>query len=92
MADSTVHLYVTEELINEIGKEKKVDCQNFIKAIKRSVGERGICQKALDSWENWKYRRSKQGLSPLILAIYLYLYLPQELRRKNFLKMLIILV
>ncbi|MGB3693687.1 MAG: hypothetical protein WA999_13245, partial [Spirulinaceae cyanobacterium] len=70
MADSTVHLYVTEELINNLGKskEKKVDCQNFIKAIKRSVGETrgGICQKALDTWDNWKYKQSRRNYPPYI--------------------------
>ncbi len=66
MPDSTVHLYVTEELINDLGKEQEVDCQNFIKTIKRSVGERGICQKALDSWDDWKYRQSRRGYPPYI--------------------------
>ena len=68
MDSRIVHLYVTEELINDLGKEQKVDSQHFVKAVKKSVGEMrgGLCQKALDNWDNWQYRQSRRGYPPYI--------------------------
>jgi hypothetical protein len=59
MAGRPVHLYVTEELIAELGQASNADLQNFIKAVKTGpvgVTGKGICQRALASLEYWKYR------------------------------------
>ncbi|MCP2730218.1 hypothetical protein [Limnofasciculus baicalensis] len=68
MADFPVYLYVTEDLITAIGKSKGVDCQDFINAVKTSVGitRNGICQKGLQTMEEWKYRQQRQGYPPYI--------------------------
>jgi hypothetical protein len=73
-AGCTVSLYVTEELINSLGISEKVDYQDFIKAIRNSVGmtKNGICQKAVQTMENWKSRYGRQGYPPYIayLAVF----------------------
>lgn len=59
MADSTVHLYVTEKLITDIGQERGVDLSDFIAAIKTGppgVTRQGLCVKALQSRDNWQQR------------------------------------
>ena len=64
MADRTVYLYVTEKLITELGQPNGVDLQDFIKAVKTGfvgVSGKGICQRALQSMEEWKYRHGRQG-------------------------------
>ncbi|MBW4496742.1 MAG: hypothetical protein KME26_27430 [Oscillatoria princeps RMCB-10] len=59
MAGRAVHLYVTEDLINELGRRDGVDKQDFIEAVKGGPPwvtghKQGICQKALQSMENWR--------------------------------------
>ncbi|MEA5468506.1 hypothetical protein [Spirulina sp. 06S082] len=54
-----VYLYVTESLINELGSDRGGDLQDFIKTLNTGVPwvtrhNQGICQKALQSWENWR--------------------------------------
>ena len=68
MADNRVYLYVTEDIISSIGKDKGVDFQDFINAVKTSVGmtKNGICQKAWRTMEEWKYRQKRQGYPPYI--------------------------
>lgn len=64
MAGSTVYLYVTEELIIELGQTRGADLADFIKAVKTGpvgVQGKGICQKALQSMDYWKYRRGRKG-------------------------------
>ncbi|MBD1937660.1 hypothetical protein [Microcoleus sp. FACHB-68] len=64
MAGSTVYLYVTEELIIELGQTRGADLADFIKAVKTGpigVHGKGICQKALQSMNDWKYRRGRKG-------------------------------
>ncbi|MEG4916248.1 hypothetical protein [Microcoleus sp. B7-D4] len=60
MAGSTVHLYVTEKLITDIGQERGVDFSDFIAAIKTGhfgVTRQGLCVKALQSRDNWQQRQ-----------------------------------
>ena len=68
MAESPVYLYVTDELITTIGESKGIDCQDFINAVKTSVGmtRNGICQKVLRTMEDWQYRQQRQGYPPYI--------------------------
>ena len=59
MAGSTVHLYVTEKLITDIGQERGADFSDFIAAIKTGppgVTRQGLCVKALQSRDNWQQR------------------------------------
>ncbi|MEG4842340.1 hypothetical protein [Microcoleus sp. B9-D4] len=59
MAGSTVHLYVTEKLITDIGQARGVDFSDFIAAIKTGppgVTRQGLCVKALQSRDNWQQR------------------------------------
>src|SRR5919202_3026367 len=71
MAGRTVYLYVTEELIEELGQASGAGLQDFIKAVKTGLvrGERkGICQKALHSLEYWRHNR-KYSHNPYPLYI-----------------------
>ncbi len=64
MAGRSVHLYVTEELITDIGQNYGADFSDFIKAVKTGpIGAqgKGICQKALQSMDDWKYRHGQKG-------------------------------
>ena len=59
MAGRSVHLYVTEELITDIGQESGADFSDFIAAIKtgpHGVTRQGLCVKALQSRDNWQQR------------------------------------
>ena len=77
MAGRTVYLYVTEELIEELGQASGAGLQDFIKAVKTGLvrGERkGICQKALHCLEYWQHNR-KYSHNPYPLYIgYLALF------------------
>ncbi len=68
IAGSTVYLHVTENLINSLGEFEGVDYQDFIKAVKNSAGitKNGVCQKALQTMEDWKWRCGRQGYPPYI--------------------------
>ena len=60
MAGRPVHLFVTEELIEELGTETGDGLQDFILAIKSGppwATRQGLCQKAHQSLENWRARR-----------------------------------
>ncbi|WP_377477329.1 MAG: hypothetical protein P2A85_02495 [Microcoleus anatoxicus] len=59
MAGRSVHLYVTEELITDIGQESGADLPDFIEAIKTGppwVKRQGLCVKALETQDNWRPR------------------------------------
>ncbi len=78
MAGRRVHLYVTEELIEELGQASgNTNLQDFIKAVKTGLdrGEaKGICQKALHCREYWQHNR-KYSHNPYPLYIgYLALF------------------
>lgn len=56
MAGRSVHLYVTEELITDIGQESGADFSDFIEAIKIGLPgakRKGLCVKAWETQENW---------------------------------------
>lgn len=56
MAGRSVHLYVTEELITDIGQNYCADFSDFIEAIKTGLPgakRKGLCVKALETQENW---------------------------------------
>lgn len=75
MAGRSVHLYVTEELITDIGQNYGADLPDFIKAVKAGpigVQGKGICEKALQSMDDWKYRHGQKGY-PLYIG-YLALF------------------
>ncbi|MEG3849322.1 hypothetical protein QT971_09900 [Microcoleus sp. herbarium19] len=57
MAGRSVHLYVTEELITDIGQESGADFSDFIEAIKTGLPgakRKGLCVKAWETQENWR--------------------------------------
>jgi hypothetical protein len=67
MAGRSIHLYVTEELITDIGQNYGADLSDFIKAVKTGpigVQGKGICQKALQSMKYWKNRQEQEGYPP----------------------------
>ena len=75
MAGRSVHLYVTEELMTDIGQNYGADLPDFIKAVKAGpigVQGKGICEKALQSMDDWKYRHGQKGY-PLYIG-YLALF------------------
>ena len=56
MAGRSVHLYVTEELITDIGQNYGADFLDFIEAIKIGLPgakRKGLCVKAWETQENW---------------------------------------
>lgn len=56
MAGRSVHLYVTEELITDIGQNYGADFSDFIEAIKTGLPgakRKGLCVKAWETQENW---------------------------------------
>jgi len=60
MAGSTVHLYVTEETIAELGQDSGADFLDFIESVKLGptwVTRQGLCMKALQSLTDWRQRR-----------------------------------
>ncbi|QJB29379.1 hypothetical protein [Limnospira fusiformis] len=72
-ANRRVYLYVTKDLIEEIGNPDGID--DFIKAIKSNdMGTRNgnICTNAKRTWEYWKYKEGGRGY-PRYLA-YLALF------------------
>jgi hypothetical protein len=77
MAGRRVHLYVTEELINELGQASGANLQDFINAVTTGLnrGEiKGICQKALYCLKYWRHNR-KYSHNPYPLYIgYLALF------------------
>lgn len=57
MAGRSVHLYVTEELITDIGQNYGADFSDFIEAIKTGLPgakRKGLCVKAWETQENWR--------------------------------------
>lgn len=65
MAGRTVCLYVTEELINFLGESEKLNCQDFIQAVKNTIGINGICKKALASLRDSRWYE-RQDYPPYI--------------------------
>ncbi|WP_341731446.1 hypothetical protein [Microcoleus sp. EPA2] len=57
MAGRSVHLYVTEELIEHIGQESGANFSDFIEALKIGLPgakRKGLCVKAWETQENWR--------------------------------------
>lgn len=68
-AGRSVHLYVTEEIITELGQNYGAALPDFIKAVKTgfiAVQGKGICEKALQSMDYWKERQKQEGYPPYI--------------------------
>ncbi len=62
MEGRTVFLYVTEELLNDLGRPFNEGMLEFLKAVKQGppwVTRQGICQKALQSMIKWHSRKSE---------------------------------
>lgn len=55
-AGQSVYLYVTEQLIAQLGQEEGVGVADFIRAAKNEYPGKNICQQALKSKEYWEYR------------------------------------
>jgi hypothetical protein len=75
IAGGRVHLYVTKELIAKLGYDRGGGLPDFIKAVKTGpvgVTGKGICQKALQCLDYWKYQRGRRGY-PLYIG-YLALF------------------
>jgi len=54
-----VLLYVNNEIITKLGEKPGDDVNDFINAVKEGppwVSRRSICQKALQTYENWRFR------------------------------------
>jgi hypothetical protein len=77
MMGRRVYLYVTEELIEELGQASGAGLQDFINAVKTGLdrgGIKGICQKALHCLKYWRHNR-KYSHNPYPLYIgYLALF------------------
>ena len=85
MAGRSVHLCVTEELLRNIGQNYSADLADFIKAVKTGIiglPGKGICQKALQSMDYWKYRHRQKGY-PLYVG-YLALFVLAADIEENF--------
>ncbi|NTW21565.1 MAG: hypothetical protein HGA42_19220 [Nostocales cyanobacterium W4_Combined_metabat2_030] len=53
-----VYLYVSKDLLNDLGRPHGVNWEDFIKAVKKGsleVEGKGICEKALETFDKWKY-------------------------------------
>lgn len=62
MAGRRVHLFVTEDLINEIGGLDRLGVPDFVEAVKTGppgVKPRGVCQMAVQTLRNWQRERSR---------------------------------
>jgi len=62
MAGKEVLLYVTEDVLNQVGRDAGEDSHDFIRCIKEGPSDsvrQGICQKALWCYEDW--RSTRQG-------------------------------
>lgn len=73
MASRSVYLYVTEELVSELGKRFDGTVADFVSAVKEGpswVTREGLCQRALQACENWRTR----GLTYPPYALYLALF------------------
>lgn len=73
MAGREVLLYVTEEIINDLGSETGENIEDFIKCVKAGpdwATREGICQKALQCYEEWKDIR--QGYPQYIAYLALF--------------------
>lgn len=58
-ADKEVLLYINDEVINSLGKPFKVGVEDFIKAVKCGPSwstRTGFCQKALQAYEDWRFK------------------------------------
>ena len=59
MADKRVYLFVTKQLISDIGSRNDADLKNFIDSVKEGppwTTRSGLCQKALQSYIDWRER------------------------------------
>ncbi len=72
-----VFFYVTDDVLNEIGAQANVDKDDFLAAVK--VGPpwntrlgRGICQQALQTFENWRDRHSEYPPYLCYLALFVW--------------------
>lgn len=73
MAGREVLLYVTEEIINNLGSATGENIEDFIKCVKAGpdwATREGICQKALQCYEEWKDIR--QGYPQYIAYLALF--------------------
>jgi hypothetical protein len=60
MAGRPVHLYVTEDLLTELGKLIGLAPQSFVQAVKAGppwATRQGLCQRALQSLAGWRSRQ-----------------------------------
>lgn len=60
MAGSIVHLYVTEEIIAELGELNNTDFPDFLESVKTGptwVTRQGLCMKAQQSLIKWRQRK-----------------------------------
>jgi len=60
MAGRTVHLYVNQKLISDLERELEVEAGKFLDAMQEGppwATRQGICQRALQAFENWRARR-----------------------------------
>ncbi|MFA6371069.1 MAG: hypothetical protein WCW68_00440 [Methanothrix sp.] len=87
MAGREVLLYVTSDIINQLGSETGENVDDFIKCIKEGppwTSRQGICQKALQCYDEWK--DTKQGYPQYLayLAFFVLVATESEIEGKNF--------
>lgn len=59
MSGRTVYLFVTQELLNTIGRASGVDYRDFLEAMKKGppwAAREGLCQRAIETLEGWRGR------------------------------------
>lgn len=87
MAGREVLLYVTSDTINQLGSTTGENVDDFIKCIKEGPSwttRQGICQKALQCYEDW--RDTKQGYPQYLayLAFFVLVATESEIEGRNF--------
>lgn len=68
-----VYIYVSKDLLDDVGRPHGVDWEDFIKAVKKGPSEvksRGICEKALEIFDKWKYGRRNSPPYIAYLALF----------------------
>jgi hypothetical protein len=73
MRGRTVYLYVTQNVVTELARSLGVEKESFIEAVKEGppwTTRSGICQKAFQSFENW--RAQKLQYPPYIAFLALF--------------------
>lgn len=73
MEGQTVYLYLTQEVISELAGSIGVEKESFIEVVKEGpewTTRSGLCQKALQSFQNWRFRKLEYPPYIAFLALF----------------------